>query len=194
MVEAQKTIWKSFLQYIWMPFTTIMTATSLIQIGDTFWPTLIEWGNFFEYWFECYREFKDWLYAWVPIKISNWWKNYFIIGLFIAGSIFTAVIATDQPSIENNRVLSLNLLMSFLAFSIGLLAWPISLIFDQIVWQLASIYMNKEEIDNNAPGYKVFRLARVIMLRAILLLALMIFTNYLIIQISGDYPEHFQES
>lgn len=86
MSDKHKTEWDTFLK-VWIPFSFFITAISLIQLADNFWPALIKWVSFFQFWIDSIRLFRDILFypfEWIHPELIGLFKDYVLVGIFIS--------------------------------------------------------------------------------------------------------------
>ena len=177
MSEKPKTGWQLFLYYVWLPFSIFMTAIDLIQIGDNFWPTLIHWMDFFQFWIDAIRSVRDWLFSpfgWIGLSVPGWIKDYLVFGLLVANSFIAVVISLAKKEKSFSYIKGLFKITFYRSLFSSILTWPILLL------GVILIATGKVKIkDNQIFGIKDYRNIIKIILRVIIVASIIILINYL---------------
>ena len=171
---SKKSTWKYFIQYLWLPFATFMTAVDLIQIGDNLWPTLIKWADFFGFWIGFIRDIRNIVFTpfdWINISVPVWLKDYLLFGSFLTSSLFSSSYRLDKDGEIFESVGSL-----VFWFLIMVVVYPISL------FGLLSRALDK---NNDSLSMPLLILFLKVVSRVILVSIAIVFINYILTQAFG---------
>jgi hypothetical protein len=187
MSIQKRTSWQKFLDYIWLPLATIMTAIDLIQIGDNFWPTIIRWSEFFEYGIKILRDFRDFIFTsfdWINIELSTNQKDYILFGLFFTSAIriwsYTINKFRKDLQVEIKNFSKVQLVIYYLFYAVSIciviVAWPIILAAIIIGYvMIVLLYFLKLPIPADS---KILIDFAIVFFRILLVVAILILINY----------------
>ena len=187
MRNQSKTNWEKFLYYVWLPFSIFLNAVDLIRIADNFWPTLIHWTDFIQFWIDAIRWLRDILFiplSWIDIKLNTFYKDYFLFGAILTNSL---LIASLNTSTKNDIQKEFEALQDkpfiFRAIKYGIyflgimIVWPIIALV--IVLLFFPIGLNNHEINlRNLVFQTLFRI--------LIVISILIFINYLTINVIAN--------
>lgn len=138
MSKETKSAWEKFIRNVWVPISFFMVSVNLIQIGDNFWPNILRWIDFFEFWIDSMRKFRDWLFTpfnLIGIEVPIYLRDYLVFGFFVVNSFVSTMFRKNNNEDEKLFFLKWydkgkmefvkNLISFLIVMFLAALIWPV---------------------------------------------------------------------